>query len=165
MIRRRVAGAVRIFLYALLLAALLAPQLSSPAFADEGEGKEICHFCDKLWDEDELCPTCGTCPECIAKNNVHDHVEWVRTFFRGEALFTDANHNYEFDPGTEPDNWHVSGNIGEPGCKASCEDLYGNIWTADWNYHTGWCYCDDCFSNPVKIFSKYSRQRCRPASS
>jgi uncharacterized protein YjdB len=105
------------------------------------------------WEDDAHTIRVQNCEACSysVEVYVHDHVEWVRTFFRGEALFTDANHNYEFDPGTEPDNWHVSGNIGEPGCKASCEDLYGNIWTADWNYHTGWCYCDDCFSNPVKI--------------
>ena len=99
----------------------------------------------------QTCDVCGYTTEVV----IHDHAKWVRTFFLGEALFEDENHRYEFDPGTEPGNWYQTGNMnaefGEPGFKMACEDTYGNIWTADWDYHTGWCYCDDCMSNPVKI--------------
>ena len=110
-------------------------------------------FTHWYWGDDAHTIRVQSCEVCeyTAEAYVHDHTEWVRTFFLGEALFEDENHSYEFDPGTEPENWSFSGTFGQPGYRASCEDIYGNVWTADWNYHTGWCYCDDCFSNPVKI--------------
>ena len=93
----------------------------------------------------QTCDVCGYVSEVV----LHDHAEWVRWFFYGENKYEDENHSYWFDPGTG--KWEYTGETGEPGFKATCTDKYGNVWKVDWNYHTGWCYCDDCFSNPVKV--------------
>ncbi len=98
-----------------------------------------------------------TCTVCKYADEVyiHNHAEQMRPFFNGTGYYQDDNHfGEEFNPGTDPENWDYNLSdkyIGYTNYKGECTDKYGNVWKADWNSHTGWCYCDGCFKKPVKV--------------